>query len=151
MPKTTIDKALWMFLVDENRKEMQVLKDAIVARPVRDRDYPRVAIACEHGNNKAYGHSRKCHKSIGKPIIYAPPLLKALSVYGNPPTHNTLPDGSIQFVGTCAEDYASNQVLESCYSQNNRYPNLKDLKFTLPIRPRTYQWRKFCDVCKTIF
>ena len=151
MPKITRDKALWRFLVAENRKEIQQMKDAIKNREVKDKDYPQVAIACEYGGYQAYGHSEKCHQSIRKKLKYVQPLKNALSVYGNPPTRNKLSDGSMQFVGTCAEDYASNQILERYHESTNVYPNLKNLTFTLPIRPRTYQWRKFCDVCRAIF
>lgn len=151
MPRITRDKALWQFLVEENRKEVQKMNDAITDREVKEKDYPRVAIACEYGGHQAYGHSEKCHQSIRKQLKYVQPLKDALSVYGNPPTRYRLPDGSMRFVGTCAEDYASNQILEVCHAHTTIYPNLKNLTFTLPIRPRTYQWRKFCDVCRAIF
>lgn len=126
------------------------MKAAIQNRPVRDDDYPKVAIACEYGGHHAYGHSLKCHKSIKQNVNYVTPLKNALGVYGNPPEVKITSE-KIIFVGTCAEDSAANKVMEACYSQRNSYPILKDLVFTQPRRPRTNQCRKFCDVCKAIF
>ena len=150
MPKRSSNPELRVLLVTENRRMLQTLRDAITERAVRDKDYPQVAVACECGGHRAYGHSLKCHKSIRQPVSYVEPLLKALRPYGNPPEVKKV-NGKVVFVGTCAEDSASNQVLEKNKAQTHAYPSLKDLEFTQPIRTRNYQWRAFCDVCKAIF
>lgn len=128
----------------------KTLTDAITERPVRDKDYPRVSIACEYGEHRAFGHSKKCHKSIREEITYVPPLKHALQRFHEPPFCGDI-NGRPLFVGTCAEDFSSNKVLSSCKEIDNAYPNLNELVFTFPVRPRTYQCRNFCDVCNAIF
>lgn len=131
---------------------LDTLKAAITNREVRDEDYPRVAIACEYGHHKAYGHSLKCHSSIKASVNYVHPLYQALSAFGNPPEVKIVPaTGKVIFIGTCAEDSAANQVLINNNTATGHYPPLKQLVFTKPVRARNYQRKKFCDVCKAIF
>ena len=150
MPNTNCSSRLKRYFVQQNNKMINTMKAAIQNRPIHDDDYPKVAIACEYGGHQAFGHSLKCHKSIKQNVNYVTPLRDALGVYGVPPEVKII-SGKIIFVGTCAEDSAANQVMEACYSQHYSYPKLKNLIFTQPRRPRTYQRRKFCDVCKAIF
>lgn len=150
MPNTNCTSQLNRYLTKQNNKLIIILKDSIQNRPVRDDDYPKVTIACEYGSHYAFGHSLKCHRSIKQVVNYVGPLRNALSKYGNPP-EVIITGGKTLFVGTCAEDAAANKVLEKCYYQCSSYPKLKKLIFTQPIRPRTNQRRKFCDICKAIF
>ena len=150
MPNTNCSIELWRVLIEGNREMTQTLTNAITQRPVKNKDFPCVSIACEYGEYRAFGHSRKCHKSIRKEFKYVPPLLHGLRQFAEPPFSGIV-KGRLLFVGTCAEDFSSNQILENYMAVHNTYPNLKDLVFTLPVRPRTYQCRDFCEVCNTIF
>ena len=152
MPNTDCTPELNRYLRRENKKIVDTLIAAIMNREVRDEDYPRVAIACEYGHDKAYGHSLKCHKSIKSPVKYVRPLCQALSTFGTPPeVKRNLKTGKLTFIGTCAEDSAANQVMISTNISTGHYPPLKQLVFTNPVRARNYQRRRFCDVCKAIF
>ena len=68
-----------------------------------------------------------------------------------------MPNGEVKykrvvekFVGTCAEDNASNSVL---YELNvgQKPATLKDLIFVHPIRPRSLERERMCGVCRNIF
>lgn len=151
MPNTNCSASLKRYLHDQTNKLIDALRTAIKSGKVRDEDYPKVSIACEFSNHRAYGHSYKCHSSIKKKVTFVIPLQKALSFYGNPPTVKKDPvSGKVLFVGTCAEDFAANEVLEKSLT-SRMYPKLNSLVFTEPIRTRTRQRMKFCDVCKAIF
>lgn len=152
MPNTKCSHSLRTFLQSQNKRLVDTLRAAITNREVRDEDYPKVAIACEYGKFKAYGHSLKCHSSIKAPVKYVKPLYDALNVFGTPPEVKRNPvDGRLTFIGTCAEDSAANQVMITNKIATGHYPNLKLLVFTNPVRTRTFQRRKFCFVCKAIF
>ena len=128
----------------------ETLKAEIRNRPIKHHDFPAIAIGCEHGIFSAFGHSRMCHKSLWEEVNYVSPLLKALKRYGTPPTKKII-DGHIHFIGTCAEDSAANKVLKEVFEVRHSYPTLQQLSFTRPVRPRTYQRRPMCRVCKSIF
>ena len=64
----------------------ETLKMEIKNRPLKYDDFPAIAIGCEYGIYKAYGHSRRCHKSLRDEIDYVSPLLRALKRFGTPPT-----------------------------------------------------------------
>ena len=152
MPNTNCTPDLQRFLQRENTKLIDTLKANITNREVRDEDYPKVSIACEYGQHKAYGHSLKCHSSVKEPVKYVRPLYQALSAYGTPPEVKVnYTTGKVTYIGTCAEDSAANQVMKASNVSTGHYPRMKDLKFTNPVRTRTFQRRKFCDVCKAIF
>ena len=152
MPNTNCTPYLNRYLQRENRKMVDALIAAIKNREVRNEDYPSVAIACEYGQHKAYGHSLKCHKSIKRPVRYVQPLFQSLRVFGNPPeVKKNLATGNLTFIGTCAEDSAANQVMITTNIATGHYPLLKQLVFTQPVRARNFQRRKFCDVCNAIF
>lgn len=152
MPNTNCSPGLKRYLQRENRNMVDSLRDSIKNRAVRDEDYPAVAIACENGRHQAYGHSLKCHSSIKTPVKYVKPLNKELSAFGIPPMVKFNPkNGKTQFIGTCAEDSAANSVMIKRKIASGHYPQLKDLVFTEPIRARTYQRVKFCEVCMEIF
>ncbi len=152
MPNTNCSPKLNSYLRRENKKVVDALRKAITDREVREDDYPKVAIACEYCNYKAYGHSLKCHSSIKAPVKYVRPLHVALSAYGNPPAVRFDPvTGKPTYIGTCAEDSAANQVMDKTNLATGHYPRIKDLVFTEPVRARNYQRRKYCDVCKAIF
>ena len=153
MPNTKCTPQLKMLLMAENHKAVAKLKAAIKNRGIKKKDYAAVAVACEYNSAsrayREYGHSSKCHSSIQKKVIFVPPLYTALTKFGKVPTVNC----KIKlFVGTCAEDFAANEVMckYSNYNHGN-YPKLKDLVFTEPIRMRTFQQKDFCNVCKAIF
>ncbi len=152
MPNTNCTPSLLRYLRCENEKLVNKLKVAITSRKVRDEDYPKVAIACEYGKHRAYGHSLRCHSSIKAPVKYVKPLYNALTALGTPPeVKKDLAMGKVLYVGTCAEDSAANQVMIDNNVATGHYPRVKDLTFTHPVRPRNFQRRAFCDVCKTIF
>lgn len=152
MPNTKYTPDLQRYLRQENKKLVDTLKTNITNREVRDEDYPKVSIACEYGQHKAYGHSLKCHSSIKKSVKYVKPLYQALGAYGTPPeVKRNLATGKVTYIGTCAEDSAANQVMMANNVSIGHYPRMKDLVFTEPVRVRNYQRRKFCDVCKAIF
>lgn len=152
MPNTNCTPYLNRYLQRENRKMVDALIAAIKNREVRNKDYPSVAIACEYGQHKAYGHSQKCHESIKNPVKYVRPLFQSLSVFGNPPIAKINPaTGKLIFIGTCAEDSAANQVMITTNIATGHYPQLKHLVFTQPVRARNFQRRKFCNVCNAIF
>ena len=152
MPNTNCSHNLKKYLQNENKKMVETLRAAIKNREVRDEDYPQVAIACEYNKYRAFGHSLKCHSSIKAPVKYVRPLFNALSAFGTPPeVKRNLGKGKVLFVGTCAEDSSANQVMIRNNVATGHYPKLKDLVFTEPVRSRTFQRRKFCDVCKAIF
>lgn len=128
----------------------ETLKTEIKNRPIKHDDFPAIAIGCEYGIYTAFGHSRRCHKSLREEVYYVPPLLKALKKFAVPPTKRSI-DGHIYFVGTCAEDSAANKVLQEVFEVRHSYPMFQQLSFTNPVRPRTYQRRPMCRVCKSIF
>ena len=128
----------------------ETLKMEIKNRPLKYDDFPAIAIGCEYGIYKAYGHSRRCHESLREEIDYVSPLLRALKRFGTPPTKKII-GGKIHFIGTCAEDSAANKVLQEVFEVRHSYPTLQQLSFTSPVRPRTYQRRPMCRVCKSIF
>ncbi len=150
MPNTNCSPQLQRFLDQQNNTLIKTLKDAIKNREIKEDDYPKISIACEYGPHRAFGHSSKCHASIRANTNYVPPLLNSLKRFGNPPEVK-IKGSSLLFIGTCAEDSAANQVLEKCFVRNNRYPFLKDLVFTHPIRTRTHERKRFCDVCRAVF
>lgn len=152
MPNTNCTPGLRKYHQRENSELVDTLKANITNREVRDEDYPKVSIACEYGQHKAYGHSLKCHSSIKTPVKYVKPLYQALIAFGTPPeVKRNLATGKVTYIGTCAEDSAANQVMITCNISTGHYPRMKDLIFTNPVRTRTFQRRKFCDVCKAIF
>lgn len=152
MPNTNHSPDLKKYHQRENTKLIDTLKANITSREVRDEDYPKVSIACEYGRHKAYGHSLKCHSSIKTPVKYVKPLCQALNAFGIPPEiKRNLTSGKITYIGTCAEDSAANQVMITSNISAGHFPRMKDLIFTNPVRTRTFQRRKFCDVCKAIF
>lgn len=152
MPNTNCTSGLKRYLRRENKNMVETLKAAITNREVRDDDYPKVVIACEYGQHKAFGHNLDCHSCIKAPVKYVRPLYKALSTFGTPPDRKRNPaTGKQIYIGTCAEDFAANQVMIATNIATTHYPALKHLVFTQPVRPRNYQRRKFCDVYKAIF
>ena len=56
----------------------ETLKTEIKNRPIKHDNFPAIAIGCEYGIYTAFGHSRKCHKSLREEVCYVPPLLKAI-------------------------------------------------------------------------
>ena len=152
MPNTDCTPELNRYLRRENKKMVDTLIAAITNREVRDDDYPKVVIACEYGQHKAFGHNLDCRSSIKAPVKYVRPLYQALCTFGTPPDRKWNPaTGKQIFIGTCAEDSAANQVMIATNIATAHYPALKRLVFSQPVRPRNYQRRKFCDVCKAIF
>ena len=133
----------------------RIRKEIIAARGHRGEvtkyDFPNVTVGCEYNEIKKCGHSKKCHGCVRESINYHPTLLSCLRTYGNPPIVKKVKQGQIIFVGTCAEDYASNKVLEEAEKKNLSIPSIKDLTFTPSIRPRTYQRVPMCSVCMYIF
>ncbi len=150
MPNLNASPQLVRSLVYYVHDLRETLKSEIKNRPIRNEDFPAIAIGCEHGIFGAFGHSRKCHKSLREEVNYVPPLLNALKRFGTPPTKRIIGD-KIHFVGTCAEDSAANKVLQEIYEIRHSYPTLTQLSFTHPVRPRTFQRRPMCSVCRSIF
>lgn len=54
-------------------------------------------------------------------------------------------------VGACAENMSGNSVLWQLNDANQNIPELKDLKFTVALRPRTFSKVPTCDNCLTVF
>lgn len=150
MPNLNASPHLVRSLVGYVHDLRETLKTEIKNRPIKNDDFPAIAIGCEHGIYTAFGHSRRCHKSLREEVYYVPLLLKALKKFGIPPTKRII-GGHIHFVGTCAEDSAANKVLQEVFEVRHSYPMLQQLSFTNPVRPRTYQRRPMCRVCKSIF
>lgn len=54
-------------------------------------------------------------------------------------------------VGACAENVSGNSVLWQLNDAHQIIPQLKDLRFTVALRPRTFTLVPTCDNCLTVF
>ena len=137
-----------------------------------ERDLPLIAAACVYDGVEKCGFSHRS-KHVSRPDIHYPfdPLLKN-ALMSQAPNVPKLPyvvfkkkklrmvdknTGKIvhkneveKFVGTCAEDNASNSLLYSL-SYGQRPYSLKQLTFAHPVRTRTLKRERMCIVCKNIF
>ena len=136
-----------------------------------ERDLPCMAVACEYGGVEKCGFSSRS-KHITRPDVHYPfePLLQnALKqqapdvpklpyvVFSKKRKPVVIPSGEVKykrvvekFVGTCAEDNASNSVLYEL-SVGQKPGTLKDMTFVHPVRPRTLKRERMCAVCRNIF
>lgn len=58
----------------------------------------------------------------------------------------------LEYVGTCAEDNAANQILHGYDKGKSGKPTeLKTLNFYYPVRIRTFKRERMCNVCRTLF
>lgn len=136
-----------------------------------ERDLPRMAVACEYAGVEKCGFSSRS-KHITRPDIYYPfdSLLQNALVRQAPDVPKlpyvvfskkrkpvVMANGKVKykrvvekFVGTCAEDNASNSVLYELKA-DQKPETLKDLVFVHPVRPRTLKRERMCVVCRNIF
>lgn len=123
-------------------------------------DYPRAVSICCYSQCLRKGRSRYSRiKSYINEITFEPTLyqeLKNVCVTNNLdwrkiPQKFYKNNGTEIYVGTCAEDDAANQVLRDAPAYVNYQPPIKNLNFSVTIRPRTQQKIDFCQTCKTIF
>ena len=134
-------------------------------------DLPCMAAGCEYAGVQKCGFSSHS-KHISRPDIHYPfDTLLHDALMQQAPDVPKLPfvvfskkripvayaNGAIKykrvvkkFVGTCAEDNASNSVLYEL-PKRQRPESLKQLTFTHPLRTRTLEREKMCVVCKSIF
>ena len=132
------------------RQLRQTLYDEIGRDRVKRNDLPAMADACRLNKRHDFGHSRSCHKVLWESVTFVPPLKVALENHGTLFTPNWN-HGHKVFVGSCAEDVCANKVLQSYYERHHSYPDLSEIRFIQPVRPRTNQCKKFCEVCKDVF
>ena len=115
------------------------------------KDYPAVTVVCRKDSFIRVGHSNQCINGLHQSISYVAPLYNALKPFGDPPQVVKKQGDKDVYVGTCAEDAAANKVLECIYLKMKKYPPLKELEFTTPIRPRTLEKIEMCPTCMSIF
>lgn len=136
-----------------------------------ERDLPCMAVACEYAGVEKCGFSSRS-KHISRQDVHFPfdPLLQNALMREAPDVPKlpyvvfskkrkpvVMSNGEVKykrvvekFVGTCAEDNASNSVLYEL-NAGHKPATLKDLAFVHPIRPRTLKRNKMCGVCRNIF
>lgn len=132
------------------RELRQRLYDEVGRDNVGIYDLPAIADACRLNHKHDFGHSKSCHKVLWESVSFVPPLKKALERHGEIfKSYNR--NGHKVFVGTCAEDVCANKVLQSYNTRHHSYPPLSEIRFIQPVRPRTNQCKKFCEVCKDVF
>lgn len=113
--------------------------------------YPAIAVGCEYGHYKECGRSKKSEiKALVRKINLNPILFSALKKATNVEPEQVIKGYPPIFVGTCAEDHAANKILLKM-GEKGRIISLKDIKFTKPRRPRTFEKRKMCQTCKSVF
>ena len=144
-------------IVDAFRK--QVINDVIQYRidhhthwskSADEKDYPKVITGCEYSVVREAGRSERgrCYtlrSSQLHPLVYAPISTIA-------PAWKVIPfsEGGLHY-GTCAEDDAATRVLYSLERKNKTLPSVKALVFAQPIRPRTQEPVKCCEICEKVF
>lgn len=150
MPVTRSHK-LRMQLYQYTRELRNKLYQELGKENVKKPDYPAVADGCRLKKKHDFGHSRACNKCLWEDVPFVPPLYAALSGYGTPLKENYNNQGKRIYVGTCAEDMCANKVLQAYKKRHRSYPSLSEIRFIQPVRPRTNQCVKFCEVCKSVF
>ena len=102
-------------------------------------DYPSIMVACSYINNNTVFADKSA-----APINYVfhPQLQSAMAHIG---TIGQSTSYSTNALGACSEQRAANKAI------NRYHRSIKDLDFTLAIRPRTMQIKPYCDNCKRIF
>ena len=121
-------------------------------KDIKINDFPCFVIGCKYGAIWALGHSKQCHKKLRYHHSHCTSISSALcSAQKNIVSHTKTKERL--YWGSCAEDYAASHVLKQFakkYPRKN-LPALKNLDFTLPIRPRTLETHPMCTVCKILF
>lgn len=121
-------------------------------KKIRKNDLPNVAVGCLSGTIMGFGHSRKCIKELQVKSDFVDKIECALKNFGNPPEVKVV-NGENIYIGTCAEDAAANEVLKKFAKRKPQdiQPELGELIFSMPTRPRTLEYIHMCSVCKQIF
>lgn len=155
----------------QKKKELEELRkngDSVKA----ERDLPCMAVGCEYAGTEKCGFSGS-RKKVNRPDVIKPfdPLLEQ-ALMAQAPNIPQLPfilfekkkqpcqdpiTGEIKyrkvvdrFIGTCAEDNASNSLLYGLIPIQKPV-SLKEITFIHPIRPRTLKRERMCVVCRNIF
>lgn len=118
----------------QNGRSLKKLLPAVMIGCEYD-DFSSVGASCLKNERKykletemAVGFSTRLHAKLGEKT----------QLCGNP-------------VGNCAENVTGNEVLKLLRHNNVPIPALSELKFTIPIRPRTFQYIPTCENCKKMF
>ena len=165
----SLQNKLYKEIIIKKREIEQIRKNGGNAN--KERDLPCMAAACEYAGVEKCGFSSRS-KHITRPDVHYPfdQLLQNALVRQAPDVPKLpyvvfskrrkpviTPSGEVKFkrvvekfVGTCAEDNASNCVLYEL-SAEQKPGTLKDLTFVHPIRPRTLKRVRMCGVCRNIF
>ena len=120
---------------------------------LKDEDaFPAVVIGCEFDGVQACGRSSAFKHKKNRNWVSA--IQSQIDYYKN--HKNELVASPIKpYWGTCAENLAAERVLKEHDKKKNTTlvvnANLKDLVFTLPIRPRTAEYIPACRTCATIY
>lgn len=120
------------------------------------RFYPAVIVCCEYHSGCCSGRSLKGlakTRNIKSGVLH-PKLeneLQQIAIRNNLELYqcNVSQNGENVYVGTCAEDDACNQVLNTLKTNLNQ--SLSCMSFTPAVRPRTREYIPYCKTCEEIF
>ncbi len=144
-------------VVDDFRQ--QVINDVIQYRidhhtkrskSADEKDYPKVITGCEYGNVREPGRSERGRGYTLRSVQLHPLVFDPIATIAPPWKSIPFSEGGLHY-GTCAEDDAATKVLYTIENENGSLPSVKNLVFAQPIRPRTQEPVKCCEVCEKVF
>lgn len=106
------------------------------------RDYPAMASACCFC---CMGYIAVDHSKSPQSASFHPVLRNKLMILGEI-GQKSLSTKCENIIGNCAEVHAANKLLRS-----NKYYKLKDIYFSVAMRPRTLEESLPCENCKATF
>lgn len=119
--------------------------------------YPAIIVNCKYRNEIHNGRSSAGTKDAKRSFIDTINFrdchsLLASKIITQKIIHKKIQTNKKLYFGTCAEDDAANKILLACDNKKiPQPPKLSDLKYTIPIRPRTREKEKYCIICEKIF
>ena len=140
--KGTISRELYKRVKTFSKRVAKDVEKAFkkIGRYPNKRDYPAMASACCCMGYIAVDHSKSPQSASFHPVLRN--KLMILGKIGQ----KSLRTKCENIIGNCAEAHAANKLLKS-----NKCNKLKDIHFSVAMRPRTLEEFPPCENCKATF